>query len=105
MSAIRNNSVIVRFYNVFPATPIIVGVVAALSLIVLFLLFELLFDRYQLLWSSVEQTDVQRNFRITFIHCLLVSYSLTAYVYVIQTSRHSLSDLRLIQTIHPGQRR
>ena len=93
MSEVRSSSVTVRFYNIFSVAPIVVGAVVLLSLIILFLFYELLFDRYQLFWSAAENGTVLRNFRITIIHCLLIAYAPTAYVYVIRTSRRTLDEL------------
>ncbi len=94
MSVNINKSIVVRFYNVFPVAPVVVGVIMACVLIVTFLCSELVFDRYQLFWSTADQGSVLRDFRIAVIHSLLVAYAPTAYVYVIITTQGRVNELR-----------
>jgi hypothetical protein len=80
-----------RVYEAIPLTPAWVGVALAFTLVAVFLGSELALGRHELLGDA---TGVAREARIAILHCLLVAYFPTAYVFVLRRTRRTLLELR-----------
>ena len=74
-----------RVYGAIPLAPVLTGVALALILIAVLLGSEIALGR--LMASPAD-------LRLAIVHCLLVAYLPTAYVYVILWSRRTVSELR-----------
>jgi hypothetical protein len=83
-----------RVYAAIPLAPAWVGAALALMLITVFLGSELALGRYELLRAADDPMAALRDLRLAIIHCLLIAYVPTAYVYVIRRARRTVFDLR-----------
>jgi hypothetical protein len=82
-----------RIYGAIPIAPVWVGALFAGTLILLFLGSEFLLGRRELL-GTAEELELLSETRGAIIHCLLIAYAPTAYVYVIRGSRGALLRLQ-----------
>jgi hypothetical protein len=92
-----------RLFEAVPLRPAWVGVLLAAGLIVVFFLQELALGRHALFLDPDDPLDTLRDVYITVIHCLLVSYLPTAYVYLVRAARHTLAQLRPILACGPEE--
>jgi hypothetical protein len=90
-----------RLIEAIPLRPAWVGVLLAAGLILLFFLQELALGRHTLFLDPDDPLDTLRDVRITVIHCLLVSYLPTAYVYLVHGARDTVAQLRPVLTYDP----
>ena len=74
-----------RVYGALPFAPVLSGAAFALILIAVLLGSEIALGRL---------TASPSNLRLAIVHCLIVAYLPTAYVYLILRSRRTVSDLR-----------
>jgi hypothetical protein len=81
----RGTSWALRVYGAIPLAPALTGVALALLLIAVLLASEVALGR---LMASPS------DLRVAIVHCLVVAYFPTAYVYVILWSRRTVSELR-----------
>jgi hypothetical protein len=93
LSYTSHASILVRLLTTGGVKPGWIGLWSCLILIVCFLLFEYMFDRYSLFAIPEYKDETIRNFRIAIIHILLVCYLPTAYVLVILRSLKTMDVL------------
>ena len=82
-------------------SPLSLGVSISLALIALLVVSETVLGRWDALLADEnfdplarEPTGVLRDFRIAFVHCLLVGYLPAAFLYVIRNGRQTVTRLQ-----------
>jgi hypothetical protein len=92
-----------RLFEAIPLRPVWVGVLLAAALISLFLLQEFVLGRHTLFLDPDDTLDTLRDVSVTVVHCLLISYLPTAYVYLVRASRDTVAQVRPILACDPQQ--
>jgi hypothetical protein len=85
-----------RLFEAFPLRPAWVGVLLAAGLIALFFLQEFALGRHALFLDPDDPLDTLRVVYVTVVHCLLISYLPTAYVYLVRVARDTVAQVRPI---------
>jgi hypothetical protein len=83
-----------RVYAAFPLAPAWVGLAFAGLLIAAFAGSEIALGRHELLRGAEDSMLLLSDPRIAILHCLLLAFLPTAYVYLIRGSRRALAELR-----------
>ncbi len=92
-----------RLFEAIPLRPAWVGVLLAAGFIALFFLQELALGRHTLFLDSDDPLNTLRDVRVTVIHCLLISYLPTAYVYLVRGARDTVARVRPILACDPEE--
>jgi hypothetical protein len=83
-----------RVYGAFPLAPAWVGVAFASLLIAAFVGSEIALGRHEILRGAENPMVMLSDARIAIVHCLLVAFLPTAYVYLLRGSQQAPAQLR-----------